>query len=805
MNRPRLHKVLSDLWSNRVRSLLVVASITIGLFAIGVIATLYAVITEDMQNGYAATNPANVFISTRAFNKDFIDHLSRLDGVRQAEGARITNTRLEASPGEWVLLRLKSVPDFNEMQINQVRLLEGSWPPKDREIVLEESKIAKTNAQLGDTAILEMPSGKTRQVKVTGIVQDQSIGAGGTGTGGFFSAPAQGYVTQNTLDWLQQAQPYQLNTVYITINGDSRDQNRLDTIANNISDDMKKNGLEASNTSTRSSFEHPNRTLVQAISSVLFFLGFLVVFLSSFLITNTLQALMDQQVQQIGIMKTVGARRGQIIILYMALILIFGMLAFAIAVPLANQASFRLLELLSDKLNIALQGQRFVPMVIVIQGLLAVIVPQAAAFTPIWQGAQISVQEALSGVRQNAVQTGGWIDRRLAQIRRLSRPMRISLRNVFRRKGRLILTLITLTMGGAVFIATFNVQVSMNNYINQMTHYFLADVNLTLGRPYRMDEVRTLLSDFPEISHIEGWASARSELIAADGSAGENVQLLAPPAGSQLVEPILLAGRWLQPGDQNAIVLNEEFMSRFPNLHVGDTLRMRVNGDEHDWVVVGFFQFAGRVTGFIAYTNYEYLSNLIGMPNQAVLYRIVANPAGMSAAQQEVLAQKIEQHLRDNNIPIADITTGSTLSQMASDGFNVLTAFLLFMAMLTALVGSIGLTGTMSMNVLERTREIGVMRAIGASDKILMRMVIVEGMLIGLISWLLGSALAFPISGAMSESISRAIFDAPSNFGFTITGFAIWLVMVILLSILASVMPARNAARLTIREVLSYE
>ena len=392
MNRPRLHKVLSDLWSNRVRSLLVVASITIGLFAIGVIATLHAVITEDMQNGYAATNPANIFVSTRPFNKDFIDHIQRLDGVRQADGARITDTRLEASPGEWVLLRVKSVPDFNEMRINQVQLLEGAWPPKDREIVLEESKIAKTKAQLGDTVILEMPSGKTRQVKVTGIVRDQSIGAGGSGTGGFFSAPAQGYVTQNTLDWLQQAQPYQLNTIYITVNGDSRDQNRLETIANNISDDMKKNGLEASNTSTRSSFEHPNRSLVQAISSVLFFLGSLVVFLSSFLITNTLQALMDQQVQQIGIMKTVGARRGQIIILYMALILIFGLLAFAIAVPLANQASFRLLELLAVKLNIALQGQRVVPSVIIMQGLRAVIVPQGAAFTPIWHGAQISVQ-----------------------------------------------------------------------------------------------------------------------------------------------------------------------------------------------------------------------------------------------------------------------------------------------------------------------------------------------------------------------------------------------------------------------------
>jgi putative ABC transport system permease protein len=121
------------------------------------------------------------------------------------------------------------------------------------------------------------------------------------------------------------------------------------------------------------------------------------------------------------------------------------------------------------------------------------------------------------------------------------------------------------------------------------------------------------------------------------------------------------------------------------------------------------------------------------------------------------------------------------------------------------MVGSIGLAGTMSMNVMERTREIGVMRAIGASNGILMSMVMVEGVLIGLISWLLGSLLAFPISKLMADSISLALFDAPSNLGFTPTGFLIWLVVVVILSILASVMPARSAARLTIREVLAYE
>ena len=127
------------------------------------------------------------------------------------------------------------------------------------------------------------------------------------------------------------------------------------------------------------------------------------------------------------------------------------------------------------------------------------------------------------------------------------------------------------------------------------------------------------------------------------------------------------------------------------------------------------------------------------------------------------------------------------------------------MALLTATVGSMGLMGTMGMNVLERTREIGIMRSIGAGDRIVMLTVVVEGMVIGLISWILGAIVAFPISVLLSNILSVTIFQTPIDLVFTPTGFVIWLILVLILSALASVLPARNAARLTIHEVLAYE
>ena len=127
------------------------------------------------------------------------------------------------------------------------------------------------------------------------------------------------------------------------------------------------------------------------------------------------------------------------------------------------------------------------------------------------------------------------------------------------------------------------------------------------------------------------------------------------------------------------------------------------------------------------------------------------------------------------------------------------------MALLTAVVGSIGLTGTMGMNVLERTREIGVMRAIGAVDFAIMKSVVFDGVFIGLISWSAALLVSFPISFLLLKIISEAMINAPIPLAFTLDGFLIWLGVVLALSVFASILPARSAARLTIREVLAYE
>jgi putative ABC transport system permease protein len=137
--------------------------------------------------------------------------------------------------------------------------------------------------------------------------------------------------------------------------------------------------------------------------------------------------------------------------------------------------------------------------------------------------------------------------------------------------------------------------------------------------------------------------------------------------------------------------------------------------------------------------------------------------------------------------------------------FDVIVSLLVVMAVLLALVGGLGLMGTMSINVLERTREIGVLRAIGAPNRAVAQVFILEGIGIGLLSWLLGAALAIPMSRGLNAAVGGAIMGVPLTYAYSMPGLWLWLVVVLLLSALASLIPARNASRLTVREVLAYE
>jgi putative ABC transport system permease protein len=384
----------------------------------------------------------------------------------------------------------------------------------------------------------------------------------------------------------------------------------------------------------------------------------------------------------------------------------------------------------------------------------------------------------------------------------IPRPFVISLRNTFRRKSRLALTLFTLTMGGAIFISVFNVRVTLHEYIGEVGKYFRADVTLDFDKAYRLDEVKQFAQQTEGVEHVEGWQFLNAELLSDDGEALENLNILAPPANTELVTPLLVSGRFIDESDVRKLAISESVKDYFPDLEAGDTLQLKLNGREETWEVIGIFQFVGR-EGILAYAPLEYVEQVTNLPGRSFSFRVVT--VQHNRVYQDAVAETLDRFFRDNGFKIRLAQSGSASLDSAVESLDTLVVFLLIMAVLTAIVGSMGLTGTMGMNVLERTREIGIMRAIGADDRAVMRTVIAEGIVIGSISFVLAVILSVPFTYLLSMIISLAIFQSSIAVVFTYLGYAIWLGLVLVLSTVASILPARNAARLTIREVLAYE
>ena len=793
--RPRWRKVFADLWGNFARFILVVLSLMIGLFSVGMIASGYFAILDDMENGYQAIHPSDLRIITSDFDKALIERVRRVDGVIEADGEKLVPVRMLTGDGEWKNLVIRVIPEEGQ-KINQFTLLDGAMP-EDDQIVLDIHK--DTGFAIGDRVKIQLSSGTMRALTITGSVQDQTIGEMGTS---YFVAPTYGYITYETLPYLEEAQAYDTLLVELDPN---LTKSEIGSVTDEITGLIKQSGHSVTSIMDMSDNTHPNLGYIQAVSGLLAFLGFLVVFLSGFLVFNAMSALFAQQVQYIGIMKAIGGRRKVIVRMYVVFIVAFSLVAMAIAIPTAPWAWSKLSDFFSLRLNYQSAGFRYVPVAIILQVVVGLILPQVAGIIPILKASKVSVQQAIT---KTGIESGDFskkqVERQARRRKGLSRPMLISLRNTFRKKSRLALTLITLSLGGAVFIANFNVRASLENYIDQVSNYIIADVNLDFARNYRINEIEKLAMNVYGIETVEPRGNAYCQLVTESGEAGESVDLLGAPPESNLVQPILLEGRWLISGDQNAIVLNEAFLKRYPELEVGDQITLFINRREVDWTIVGFFQFIGG-DSFIVYVPLDYLNEVTGSTNQASNYQIVATPEIVENDLEADLAARVDTYFRENGFDVISATASRSLIGNATLGLDTLTFFLLIMSGLTAAVGSIGLMGTMSMNVMERTREIGVMRAIGATDRQVMNQVLLEGMLIGLISWVLAFGLAFPISFLMSYIVNTSIFGISGQFTFTVFGVFIWLAIVAVLSLVASFLPARNAARLTIREVLAYE
>ena len=147
----RTRKVLCDIWSNKTRAMLVVASIALGLLAMSTVFRARAILARDVQESLAAINPANATLLTQPVDDDVVDTVRNLEAVKDAEGRSIIWGRIRVDPaGDWRAIKLVAPDDYADMRVNKILPESGDWPPPNGTLLIERSSLSATGAQVGE-------------------------------------------------------------------------------------------------------------------------------------------------------------------------------------------------------------------------------------------------------------------------------------------------------------------------------------------------------------------------------------------------------------------------------------------------------------------------------------------------------------------------------------------------------------------------------------------------------------------------------------------------------------------------------
>ncbi|APE35869.1 hypothetical protein BOX37_20110 [Nocardia mangyaensis] len=820
-------KVRRDLRANWSRLALMVVAIAISLMVFGGVLCGWATVGRETSGAYMSTEPASATILLdKGVNAEvmaaLVDRARDEPGVTAAVGRTQFNSefRINDQYRDIPIQVFVAAPD-DPMQMAKFFPQQGTWPPAPDEIYLGKDALALMTTTIGDTVTVTWPSGGHRddgaeaasgttvKLRVADTVYDPSLSPSPQEQRG------RGYVSTAAL----AGSPVLFDQVKVVVTEPgqtepSRSREAATAVASRLSIALQRDyGVTIREVQVPPPYAHPHQWQADSLLLSLLAGGAAALLLSTILVASMLNNLFTQQIPQIGIMKAIGASSGRIGRAYLVMVLIVATAATVLALPasawIGNQLVTNLLSMLGiEATTLAPPTWTYAVIIAVGLGL-----PLLVAMVPLLRASRITVRAAIDhhgGTTQPGRATA--LLAGLGRIRGLDRGLIMALRNTFRRPARFVLSVGLLAAAGIVFVAGMSLSSGVDAVAEQAEAERVWDVEIQLAQPASMDRARSLLQPVGDITWVEGMSNAKTGVAGADGvpltrtypdQGHGSVSVRAAPAEATMLTlpKKIIEGRWLNPGETGSIVLNQITRNNtLPGVGAGDTVQLSVGGKYTSWQVVGIAEETGHGSG--VYTTTEGLAAALGTPPQVNMLRIATSEH--SEQTRDTVAMAASTALTNGGITVEKSESVSRANASSAGHMGPLVAVIMAIAIAMGVVGAIGLASTMSANIIDRTREFGVMHAIGAQPKSVRRIVVAEGIFLALASCLVAALPALGLTALLGNGLGTLFFSAPLPFRISLPAVIIWVVLAILGAALATAAAASRASRITVREALAY-
>jgi putative ABC transport system permease protein len=810
-------KLGRDLRASWARFLLMAIAIAICLTAFGGVLFAWAASGRETGDAYRSTEPASAtFLLDQPVDAQRMAAIEAAvrnrPGVLQATGRTqfTSDVAVNGAAREIPLQVFVAAPD-DPMRMARFELRQSAWPPAAGEILIGHDALALLNVAVGDTVTLEPPSGGPVRLRVADTVYDPSLSPAPqeqTGHAYLSLASLSGAGGQVTMDQLKIQIAGQGQTT------PSRDHAEIAAVAGEVGAWLQREqGVAIREIQVPTPYAHPHQWQADALLLSLLAGGTAALLLSTILVANILNNLFTQQIPQIGIMKAIGARSGRIGRLYLMMALLVALaatlLAIVPAILLGRLAVANFLRFLGiEPVSLAAPWWTYPVVLAVGLGL-----PPLMALVPLVKASRITVRAAIDhhGLGSNPGAATGLVAR-LSRLRRLDRGLLMALRNTVRRPARFWLSVGLLASAGMVFVAGMSLTSGTEAIAEEQRQRRTWDVDVQLATPAATEAVTAAVRRVPGIVGVEALNVAQTGVAGVgeipitrtypDQGHGR-VAVTALPAGTTtFTPPTLLEGRWLKPGETGAIVLNQVTRKNtIPGVKAGDTVQLVLGGKSTTWRVVGLVEEREGGGGGV-YATAEGFAAATGQPQRVNQIRVFTG--AHDEQTRAAVADTVKTVLTGAGMQVRSSASISRSEAISSGHLGPVVLILLGIALPLGVVGVIGLASTMSANILDRTREFGVMHAIGALPRSVRRIVVAEGVFLALTSYIVAAIPALALTGILGAGLGNLFFSAPLPYRVSVPAALIWLVLVILGAALATDAAATRASRITVREALAY-
>ncbi len=854
---------LRGLAGRKLRAVLTGIAIVLGVAMISgtyiLTDTVQRAFTELLVDGYSGTDAVvtgkGLDISVDGekpppppIDASILDDVRGVDGVALATGSILDeqNTKVLTQDGEalnsdgWPTLGFGIDTDPALQQFNPLNLYEGRWPQAENEVVLDAGTADDQNYEVGDTVEISTLQPK-QPFEVVGVAKYGEVESLGAISFVVFTIPA----AQKLLD---------REGKYDAISVAAGEGISEDELVSAIQPVLPGN-VEVVSASAEA--QEQADEVSQFTSIFRYFLlafGAIALFVGAFVIFNTFSITVAQRTREFATLRTLGASRRQVLVSVILESLVIGLLASLVGLGLGVLLAVGI-EALFGSLGVELPSadRVFATRTVVVSLLVGMGITLLAGLFPAIRATRVppisAVREGAALPRSRFARFAPWVagvvvalallllsramftdelgtgDRLLSiaggvlllflGVAMLSSHLvtpiaavvgtparraggvagRLASGNSVRNPGRTAATAAALMIG-----------IALVSFIATLTNGMKASNRLAIEEQVSADYVVTSTDGYTPFVKAAGDALAASPVPETVTSVRSDVgQVNGDTAEIGGIEPDTIAEAyvfdWVDGDDSVLAKLGTTgaiVTSNFADDHgldVGDTIVLRSTADETATVtVLGTFRpppFYPLIESVNVST--ELFDSIYDRPrNRWTWANVPGDPSDENrAAMEEAIA----------GFPDTQLETREEWISREDADFNEFISFLYVMLTLAVFVSIFGMINTLVLSVYERTREIGMLRAIGMTRRQVRRMIRQES----IITALIGAAIGLPLGIFLAALVNRALSEFDVRFAIPWGQLVVLTIVAIVIGILAAIMPARRAAKLNPLEAIAYE